>query len=234
MSGSPVTGLVRHYSMLLVFEPDGAFTITNALDKLRETGNVSNKTVEKILSDPEAVRQLQEQTGLDLSQLATASEKRNAVKAAVRQVAGDATPSALNPEGAQSLIEDMGQELAEKAPPRQETPEVTPERQAAQAAFDRVLGVDTNAEGSYYHINGNPTQGGTENGTGLHENDGTGSIGNSEQGLAGVQQGNGTDNQGRGQSGEMAVDSGELRVSDKLQEAQRQRGTPTYDMPPKS
>ena len=28
MSGSPVTGLVRHYSKLLVFKPDGAFTIT--------------------------------------------------------------------------------------------------------------------------------------------------------------------------------------------------------------
>ncbi len=28
MSGSPVTGLVRHYSKLLVFKPDGAFTIS--------------------------------------------------------------------------------------------------------------------------------------------------------------------------------------------------------------
>lgn len=208
--------------------PQAGNALTNALDKLTETGNVSNKTVEKILSDPEAVEQLSRQTGLDLSQMATASEKRNAVKAAVRQMAGDTAPATLNREGAQSLIEDMGQELAERAPARQETPEASPNRQAVQNAIDRVLGVDTGTDGNYNAINGNPTQGGTENGTGLQENDGTGSFGNPEQGLAGVQQRNGTDNQGRGQSGEMAVDSGELRVSDKLQEAQRQRGTPTY------
>lgn len=189
---------------------------------------MSNKTVEKILSDPAAMEQLSRQTGLDLSQMATASEKRNAVKAAVRQMAGDTAPTTLNREGAQSLIEDMGQELAERAPARQETPEVSPKRQAVQNAFDRVLGVDTGTDGNYNAINGNPIQGGTENGTGLQENDGTGSFGNSEQGLAGVQQGNGADNQGRGQPGSVAVGSGELRVSDKLQEAQKQRGTPTY------
>lgn len=194
--------------------PQAENALTSALDKLTETGNVSNKTVEKILSDPEAVEQLSRQTGLDLSQMATTSEKRNAVKAAVRQMAGDTAPATLNREGAQSLIEDMGQELAERAPARQETPEASPNRQAVQNAIDRVLGVDTGTDGNYNAINGNPTQGGTENGTGLQENDGTGSFGNPEQGLAGVQQRNGTDNQGRGQSGEMAVDSGELRVSD--------------------
>ena len=208
--------------------PQVGNALTNALDKLAETGNVSNKTVEKILSDPAAMEQLSRQTGLDLSQMATASEKRNAVKAAVRQLAGDTAPTTLNREGAQSLIEDMGQELAERAPARQETPEVTPERQAVQNAFDRVLGVDTGTDGNYNAINGNPTQGGTENGTGLQENDGTGSFGNSEQGLAGVQQNNGKTVEGRREHGGVAVDSGELRVSDKLQEAQRQRGTPTY------
>lgn len=208
--------------------PQAGNALTNALDKLAETGNVSNKTVEKIIADPAAMEQLSRQTGLDLSQMATASEKRNAVKAAVRQMVGDTAPTTLNREGAQSLIEDMGQELAERAPARQETPEVSPERQAVQNAFDRVLGVDTGTDGNYNAINGNPIQGGTENGTGLQENDGTGSFGNSEQGLAGVQQGNGADNQGRGQPGSVAVGSGELRVSDKLQEAQKQRGTPTY------
>lgn len=208
--------------------PQAGNALTNALDKLAETGNVSNKTVEKILSDPEAMEQLSRQTGLDLTQMATASEKRNAVKAAVRQIAGDAAPTTLNREGAQSLIEDMGQELAERAPARQETPKVSPKRQAVQNAIDQVLGVDTGTGGNYNAINGNPIQGGTENGTGLQENDGTGSFGNSEQGLAGVQQGNGADNQGRGQPGSVAVGSGELRVSDKLQEAQKQRGTPTY------
>lgn len=208
--------------------PQAGNALTNALDKLAETGNVSNKTVEKILSDPAAMEQLSRQTGLDLSQMATASEKRNAVKAAVRQMAGDTAPTTLNREGAQSLIEDMGQELAERAPARQETPEVTPERQAVQNAFDRALGVDTGTDGNYNAINGNPVQGGTENGTGLQENDGTGSFGNSEQGLAGVQQNNGKTVEGRREHGGVVVDSGELRVSDKLQEAQRQRGTPTY------
>lgn len=126
--------------------PQAGNALTNALDKLAETGNVSNKTVEKILADPAAMEQLSRQTGLDLSQMATASEKRNAVKAAVRQMAGDTAPTTLNREGAQSLIEDMGQELAERAPARQETPEVTPERQAVQNAFDRVLGVDTGTD----------------------------------------------------------------------------------------
>lgn len=224
--------------------------LTNALDKLAETGNVSNKTAEKILSDPEAVEQLSRQTGLDLSQMATASEKRNAVKAAVRQMAGDTAPTTLNREGAQSLIEDMGQELAERAPARQETPEVTPERQAVQNAFDRVLGVDTGTDGNYNAINGNPTQGGTENGTGLQGTDGTGLPGGtgtervsgadtgalpvSGQAPGGMEAGTqvvpgGVQGEpGGGASQNDLRVSGELRVSDKLQEAQRQRGTPTY------
>ena len=230
--------------------PQMGNALTNALDKLAETGNVSNKTVEKILADPAAMEQLSRQTGLDLSQMATASEKRNAVKAAVRQMAGDTAPTTLNREGAQSLIEDMGQELAEIAPARQETPEVSPNRQAVQNAIDRVLGVDTNAEGSYYHIDGNPIQGGTENGTGLQGTDGTGlpggtgtervsgadagalpvpgqAPGGMEAGTQVVPGGVQGEPGGGASQNDLRV-SGELRVSDKLQEAQRQRGTPTY------
>lgn len=230
--------------------PQVGNALTNALDKLAETGNVSNKTVEKILADPAAIEQLSRQTGLDLSQMATASEKRNAVKAAVRQLAGDAAPTTLNREGAQSLIEDMGQELAERAPARQETPEVSPNRQAVQNAFDRVLGVDTSTDGNYNAINGNPIQGGTENGTGLQGTDGTGLPGGagtervsgatagglqvSGQAPGGMEAGTQVVPGGvQGESGGGASQndlrvSGELRVSDKLQEAQRQRGTPTY------
>ena len=230
--------------------PQTGNALTNALDKLAETGNVSNKTVEKILADPAAIEQLSRQTGLDLTQMATASEKRNAVKAAVRQLAGDTAPTTLNREGAQSLIEDMGQELAERAPARQETPEVSPERQAVQNAFDRVLGVDTGTDGNYNAINGNPIQGGTENGTGLQGTDGTGLPGGtgtervsgatagglqvSGQAPGGMEAGTQVVPGGvQGESGGGASQndlrvSGELRVSDKLQEAQRQRGTPTY------
>lgn len=230
--------------------PQAGNALTNALDKLAETGNVSNKTVEKILSDPAAMEQLSRQAGLDLSQMATASEKRNAVKAAVRQMAGDTAPATMNREGAQSLIEDMGQELAERAPARQETPEVSPKRQAVQNAFDRVLGVDTGNNGNYNQINENPIQGGTENGTGLQGTDGTGLPGGagtervsgadagalpvSGQAPGGMEAGTQVVPGGvQGESGggnsqnDLRV-SGELRVSDKLQEAQRQRGTPTY------
>lgn len=230
--------------------PQVGNALTNALDKLAETGNVSNKTVEKILADPAAMEQLSRQAGLDLSQMATASEKRNAVKAAVRQLAGDTAPTTLTREGAQSLIEDMGQELAERAPARQETPEVSPNRQAVQNAFDRVLGVDTGTDGNYNAINGNPIQGGTENGTGLQGTDGTGLPGGtgtervsgadagalpvSGQAPGGMEAGTQVVPGGvQGESGGGASQndlrvSGELRVSDKLQEAQRQRGTPTY------
>lgn len=230
--------------------PQAGNALTNALDKLAETGNVSNKTVEKILSDPAAMEQLSRQTGIDLSQMATASEKRNAVKAAVRQMAGDTAPTTLNREGAQSLIEDMGQELAERAPARQETPEVSPNRQAVQNAFDRVLGVDTGTDGNYNAINGNPIQGGTENGTGLQGTDGTGlpggtgtervsgadagalpvpgqAPGGMEAGTQVVPGGVQGESGGGASQNDLRV-SGELRVSDKLQEAQRQRGTPTY------
>lgn len=230
--------------------PQTGNALTNALGKLAETGNVSNKTVEKILSDPAAMEQLSRQTGLDLTQMATASEKRNAVKAAVRQMAGGTAPTTLTREGAQSLIEDMGQELAERAPARQETPEVSPKRQAVQKAIDQVLGVDTGTDGNYNAINGNPIQGGTENGTGLQGTDGTGLPGGtgtervsgadagtlpvSGQAPGGMEAGTQVVPGGvQGESGggnsqnDLRV-PGELRVSDKLQEAQKQRGTPTY------
>lgn len=259
-AGSPQAGVLPETSMdttkaqspdvEAAGTPQAGNALTNALDKLAETGTVSNKTVEKILSDPAAMEQLSRQTGLDLSQMATASEKRNAVKAAVRQLAGDTDPTTLNREGAQSLIEDMGQELAERAPARQETPEVSPKRQAVQNAIDQVLGVDTGTDGNYNAINGNPIQGGTENGTGLQGTDGTGLPGGtgtervsgadtgalpvSGQAPGGMEAGTQVVPGGvQGESGGGASQndlrvSGELRVSDKLQETQRQRGTPTY------
>lgn len=217
--------------------PQAGNALTNALDKLAETGNVSNKTVEKILADPAAVEQLSRQTGLDLSQMATASEKRNAVKAAVRQMAGDTAPATLNREGAQSLIEDMGQELAERAPARQETPEVTPERQAVQNAFDRVLGVYTNAEGSYYHIDGNPIQGGIENaGTaeqGTAQGAGNQLYGASGEGVQQVQ--GGTEHYSQSQeSGALGQGhlrgSGELLLSETSQKALSEKGSPDVRM----
>lgn len=246
-AGSPQAGISPEMSMdttkaqspdvEAAVAPQAGNALTNALDKLAETGNVSNKTVEKILSDPVAMEQLSRQTGLDLSQMATASEKRNAVKAAVRQMAGDTAPTTLNREGAQSLIEDMGQELAERAPARQETPEVTPERQAAQNAFDRVLGVDTGTDGNYNAINGNPTQGGIENaGTaeqGTAQGAGNQLYGASGEGVRPVQ--GGTEHYSQSQeSGALGQGhlrgSGEFLLSETAQKALSEKGSPDVRM----
>lgn len=217
--------------------PQAGNALTNALDKLAETGNVSNKTVEKILSDPAAMEQLSRQTGIDLSQMATASEKRNAVKAAVRQMAGDTAPTTMNREGAQSLIEDMGQELAERAPARQETPEVSPKRQAVQNAFDRVLGVDTGTDGNYNAINGNPIQGGIEN-AGTAEQGTAQGAGNQLYGAPGegVQQvQGGTEHYSQSQeSGALGQGhlrgSGEFLLSETAQKALSEKGSPDVRM----
>lgn len=217
--------------------PQAGNALTNALDKLAETGNVSNKTVEKILADPAAMEQLSRQTGLDLSQTATASEKRNAVKAAVRQLAGDTAPTTLNREGAQSLIEDMGQELAERAPARQETPEVSPTRQAVQNAFDRFLGVDTGTDGNYNAINGNPIQGGIEN-AGTAEQGTAQGAGNQLYGAPGegVQQVQGSESGNPGLQGGRDLgqgdirDPGELLLSETAQKALSEKGSPDVRM----
>lgn len=217
--------------------PQAGNALTNALDKLAETGNVSNKTVEKILSDPAAMEQLSRQAGLDLTQMATASEKRNAVKAAVRQMAGDTAPTALNREGAQSLIEDMGQELAERAPARQETPEVSPKRQAVQNAFDQVLGVDTGTGGNYNAINGNPIQGGIEN-AGTTEQGTAQGAGNQLYGASGegVQQVQGSESGNPGLQGGRDLgqgdirDPGELLLSKTAQKALSEKGSPDVRM----
>lgn len=217
--------------------PQAGNALANALDKLAETGNVSNKTVEKILADPAAMEQLSRQTGLDLSQMATASERRNAVKAAVRQMTGDTAPATLNREGAQSLIEDMGQELAERAPAKQETPEVSPRRQAVQNAFDRVLGVDTGTDGNYNAINGNPIQGGIEN-AGTAEQGTAQGAGNQLYGAPGegVQQvQGGTEHYSQSQeSGALGQGdlrgSGELLLSETSQKALSEKGSPDVRM----
>lgn len=217
--------------------PQAGNALTNALDKLAETGNVSNKTVEKILSDPAAMEQLSRQTGLDLPQMATASEKRNAVKAAVRQMAGDTAPTTLNREGAQSLIEDMGQELAERAPARQETPEISPKRQAVQNAIDQVLGVDTGTDGNYNQINENPIQGGIEN-AGTAEQGTVQGAGNQLYGASGegVQQiqGGESGNPGLPRGRDLGQgdirDAGELLLSETAQKALSEKGSPDIRM----
>ena len=128
-----------------------------------------------------------------------------------------------------AALKATGEELAKNAPKTK--PEVkTPGQIDMENGVRVTLGVDRNETQTYN--NDNNTPGGMNNAGAEYQNgkqnDGAGSIGNPAPGLAGVQKGNGSDNQRRGQSGGVAGDSGILRVSEQLQEAQRKRGTPTY------
>ena len=90
------------------------------------------------------------------------------------------------------------------------------------------VSVDTGMPKSYNKENKVYNEGVMNDGQRLQQNDRAGSVGNSAQGMAGVQRTDGTEYQGRQQSGGMAVDSGVVRVSQELAEAQSKRGTPVY------
>lgn len=163
----------------------GAEANSQALEKglasYLENGRVTNKPADAIAADPAAVRYLQDKTGVRID--GTATQKRNAVRAAVESVLGVNTES----------VDRVGNQTYNGSSQNQ--------------------GGNNNAGAEY------------QNG---QQNDGAGSTGNPAAGLAGVQQGNGSGNQRGGQPGGLAVDSGVLRVSEQLQEAQRKRGTQTY------
>lgn len=168
--------------------------------KGRGENGATNKMALELLSDPEAMQRITEITGKEITGV-TASEKRRSAK------------EALN------TLFDMVK-----------TKEVSPEAAAENNFAAGQNGVDIGEAVAYNNSNNDPggmNNAGTEYQNG-QQNDGAGSTGNPAAGLAGVQQSNGSDNQGRGQFGGLAGDAGVLRVSDKLQEAQRKRGTQTY------
>lgn len=88
--------------------------------------------------------------------------------------------------------------------------------------------VDTKTQQIYNKENKVLNEGVMKDGQRLQQNDGTGSVGNSAQGMAGVQYNDGNDIERGRQSGEVAVDSGVVRVSTELADAQKKRGTPVY------
>lgn len=92
--------------------------ISETVEKLKTDGTVSNKQAEAILADPEAVNRLAAQTGVEPS--GTKSQKRDAVKLAIRQLAGEDVPTTMSEAGKQSLLEDLGQGLWENSPAAQE------------------------------------------------------------------------------------------------------------------
>ncbi|MGN0978639.1 MAG: hypothetical protein ACI4PH_11340, partial [Faecousia sp.] len=123
--------------------------ISDTVEKLKANGTVSNKQAEAILADPDALKLLAEQTGVEPT--GTKSQKRDAVKRAIRQLAGDGTPTTMSETGAQSFLEDLGQDLWENSPAAQEqasqpqNPEssVSPE---LDRAIQETLGIPPKAQ----------------------------------------------------------------------------------------
>ena len=96
---------------------------------------------------------------------------------------------------------------------------------AVEQLVSREMVIDSVGDVGYDKEN---TLGGVVYGTGLQPNDRTGGIGDPSQGVAGVQQGDGSATEGWGQPDRVAVNPGVLRVCDELTTAQQKRGTITY------
>lgn len=113
--------------------------IGDTVDKLNANGTVSNRQAEAILANPEAVKLLVEQVGMqDPIYVRTQTEKRNAVKQAIRQLAGGGVPTELSPEGKQILKEDIWQNLWDDSPAAQGQA-VQPEQAQANPDFQRAI-----------------------------------------------------------------------------------------------
>ena len=175
------------------------------ITKAKETNAVTNSQANAILQNPQAVEVLQRLTGMELP--GTASANRGAVKAAVLEVASDER-AAQESNQALTPADDAALKLAQLT----ETKDYP--------------GVDTGTETIY---NDDMTEeGGNSNGSGLQQDDGAGSVGDSAQGMAGLRETDGTESQRRNEHGALAIDSGVVRVSEDLQKAQMQKGTPVY------
>lgn len=93
----------------------GSATLSGALEYYKENGRVSNSLAEKVLADPAAVQELQERTGVTIPgtmEGATHTQKRNAVKSAIAQLAGERP--GLSRQGAVDTFVDSIQELREE------------------------------------------------------------------------------------------------------------------------
>lgn len=144
---------------------------------------------------------------------------------------------------ADKVIADTAAELAQKAPPSPE-PAPMPEGlknfdNAAAIAngmepaveFDATRQpqtVDASVVTEYNNIT--TENGGNTYGTGLQPNDRTGSFGNSDQRMAGVQQSDRNEAGRWGEHGGVAQHPGVLRVSDDLKTAREKRGIESYDL----
>ena len=164
----------------------------------------------------ESVAQL---TGAPTSPVEAALEGFRSTGAVTNKQATDILNNAA---AVQQLVREAGLKLPETA---------SGKRAAVKEAVSRLAqsetGVDTAPDAVYDEENVN---GGMNYGQGLQSDDRSGGIGDPSQGVAGVQQGNGSGAEGWGQRDRVAVNSGVLRISDELTTAQQKRGTVTYSV----
>ena len=219
--------------------------LKQALAEVRDPRGVTPDTAAAIVTNPEALQQLQNLTGYnfdwEIARLMDPSHpetwQQSTVPFAVLEldaIIGGRTTATMNREGADAFIADLGQAIADNSQQTVNSNQQTTSQAGSQEvspevtrAIQTVLGtnpVDTKTTQTY---NGNNELQGGNNNAGT-ANDRAGSFGNPEARLAGVRQDNGETVAGRPEHGGVAANAGIVRVSDKLQEAQRQRGTPTY------
>ena len=104
----------------------GSTTLSGALEYYRENGRVSNSVAERVLSDPSAVQELQERTGIKIPgtmEGATHTQKRNAVKGAIAQLIAERP--GMSRQGAVDTFVDSIQELREENNGTEAAPEKT-------------------------------------------------------------------------------------------------------------
>ena len=115
----------------------GSVTLNGALDYYKQNGRVSNSVAESVLSDPQAIQELQQRTGIaipDIKNGATAAQRRAAVKSAISNLS-NSNPT-ISTKGKLDTFTDSIQEAAENA----QTP--TPSQQNAppdSEALDTVI-----------------------------------------------------------------------------------------------
>lgn len=104
----------------------GSVTLNGALDYYKQNGRVSNSVAERVLSDPAAVQELQERTGIKIPgtmEGATHTQKRNAVKSAIAQLTVERP--GMSRQGAVDTFVDSMQELQEENTGTAAAPEQT-------------------------------------------------------------------------------------------------------------
>lgn len=114
-------------------------TVADALNYYNENGRVSNSVADKVLADPAAVQELQRGSGVKIPGItegATHSQKRSAVKSAIAQLSG--VKPEITQQGAVDTFVDSMQEIQEGNPGSEAAQEQT--GGTANAELDAAIG----------------------------------------------------------------------------------------------